>query len=170
MDVSFSEELVVTAMDWHILKRLDMPLASNWGRLRRKAMLVLIPPHLFTAGAELKIHRYSDIYCYVCDDSKADPEIAFHLSKFGINVATLSKTEKNMTELVSPLLSDLHDCFAVVFTSSIVDPAIYDRISSTTLNTIFLSLGTTERHLTPYLALVSPVSPISEIGAFSASP
>ncbi|KXN86253.1 Ubiquitin carboxyl-terminal hydrolase 14 [Leucoagaricus sp. SymC.cos] len=41
----------------------------------------------------------ADIYCYVCDDAKQDPEIAAHLASFGINVQTLSKTEKTMTEL-----------------------------------------------------------------------
>jgi len=44
-----------------------------------------------------------DVYCYACNDSKEDPEIARHLSSFGINVQTLTKTEKNMTELVSIL-------------------------------------------------------------------
>ncbi|KAF5346463.1 hypothetical protein D9756_010077 [Leucocoprinus leucothites] len=41
----------------------------------------------------------ADIFCYVCDDMKQDPELASHLSTFGINVRTLSKTEKSMTEL-----------------------------------------------------------------------
>ena len=43
-----------------------------------------------------------DIYCYVCNDSKEDPALATHLGAFGINVQTLKKTEKSMTELVSP--------------------------------------------------------------------
>ena len=42
-----------------------------------------------------------DVYCYVCNDSKQDPELATHLSTFGINVQTQKKTEKSMTELVS---------------------------------------------------------------------
>ena len=42
-----------------------------------------------------------DIYCYVCNDSKRDPELPVHLASFGINVQGLSKTEKSMTELVS---------------------------------------------------------------------
>lgn len=42
----------------------------------------------------------SDIYCYECNDSKEDPDLATHLAAFGINVQTLSKTEKTMTELV----------------------------------------------------------------------
>ncbi|EAU87111.2 ubiquitin carboxyl-terminal hydrolase 14 [Coprinopsis cinerea okayama7 len=41
----------------------------------------------------------ADIYCYVCNDAKQDPELARHLSTFGINVQTLTKTEKSMTEL-----------------------------------------------------------------------
>lgn len=40
-----------------------------------------------------------DIYCYICNDSKLDPELALHLSTFGINVQTQTKTEKSMTEL-----------------------------------------------------------------------
>jgi len=43
---------------------------------------------------------YLDIYCYVCDDAKEDPDVARHLASFGINVQTLTKTEKSMTELV----------------------------------------------------------------------
>ncbi|PFH46693.1 hypothetical protein AMATHDRAFT_7506 [Amanita thiersii Skay4041] len=41
----------------------------------------------------------ADIYCYQCNDAKVDPEIALHLSNFGINVQNLTKTEKSMTEL-----------------------------------------------------------------------
>ncbi|KAG5735611.1 Ubiquitin carboxyl-terminal hydrolase 14 [Termitomyces sp. T112] len=41
----------------------------------------------------------ADVYCYACDDPKSDPEVAAHLASFGINVQTLSKTEKTMTEL-----------------------------------------------------------------------
>ncbi|KAG6876266.1 hypothetical protein C0992_000259 [Termitomyces sp. T32_za158] len=41
----------------------------------------------------------ADVYCYACDDGKSDPEIAAHLASFGINVQSLSKTEKTMTEL-----------------------------------------------------------------------
>lgn len=42
----------------------------------------------------------ADIHCYICDDSKLDPELALHLSTFNINVATQEKTEKSVTELV----------------------------------------------------------------------
>ena len=42
-----------------------------------------------------------DIYCYICDDSKLDPEVASHLLTFGINVQTQTKTQKSITELVS---------------------------------------------------------------------
>ncbi|PPQ80059.1 hypothetical protein CVT25_001488 [Psilocybe cyanescens] len=41
----------------------------------------------------------ADIYCYVCNDAKEDPDLATHLASFGINVQTLKKTEKSMTEL-----------------------------------------------------------------------
>lgn len=42
----------------------------------------------------------TDVYCYKCNDAMLDPELAMHLSTFGINVKTLTKTEKSMTELV----------------------------------------------------------------------
>lgn len=42
----------------------------------------------------------SDIYCYECNDARVDLDLAAHLSTFGINVATQTKTEKSMTELV----------------------------------------------------------------------
>lgn len=41
----------------------------------------------------------ADIYCYACNDARIDPNLAQHLSHFGINVMDLSKTEKSMTEL-----------------------------------------------------------------------
>ncbi|KAF8154934.1 ubiquitin carboxyl-terminal hydrolase 14 [Crassisporium funariophilum] len=41
----------------------------------------------------------ADIYCYVCNDAKEDPQLSVHLASFGINVQTLTKTEKSMTEL-----------------------------------------------------------------------
>ena len=41
-----------------------------------------------------------DVHCYICNDSKTDPELAGHLSTFGVNVQTQTKTEKSMTELV----------------------------------------------------------------------
>ncbi|OWT38601.1 ubiquitin carboxyl-terminal hydrolase 5/13 [Cryptococcus neoformans Bt1] len=41
----------------------------------------------------------ADIYCYACDDAKIDPELATHLSTFGIEVMGQTKTEKSMTEL-----------------------------------------------------------------------
>jgi ubiquitin carboxyl-terminal hydrolase 5/13 len=41
----------------------------------------------------------ADIYCYACNDARLDPQLAKHLSHFGINVMDLSKTEKSMTEL-----------------------------------------------------------------------
>ncbi|KAG1880072.1 hypothetical protein F4604DRAFT_1651500 [Suillus subluteus] len=41
----------------------------------------------------------ADVYCYACNDARIDPELATHLSTFGINVAVQKKTEKSMTEL-----------------------------------------------------------------------
>ncbi|KAI0770909.1 ubiquitinyl hydrolase [Trametes elegans] len=41
----------------------------------------------------------ADVYCYTCNDSKVDPDLARHLGTFGINVQTQTKTEKSMTEL-----------------------------------------------------------------------
>ncbi|KAF8628847.1 hypothetical protein AX17_005907 [Amanita inopinata Kibby_2008] len=41
----------------------------------------------------------ADIYCYACNDAKIDPDIATHLSTFGITLHTMKKTEKSMTEL-----------------------------------------------------------------------
>ncbi|KAL0959107.1 hypothetical protein HGRIS_014404 [Hohenbuehelia grisea] len=41
----------------------------------------------------------ADIYCYSCNDSKLDPNMAAHLATFGINIQGLQKTEKSMTEL-----------------------------------------------------------------------
>ncbi|KAJ3522864.1 hypothetical protein NM688_g8810 [Phlebia brevispora] len=45
----------------------------------------------------------ADIYCYLCNDSRLDPELASHLAVFGINVQTQTKTEKSITELASHL-------------------------------------------------------------------
>jgi ubiquitin carboxyl-terminal hydrolase 5/13 len=42
-----------------------------------------------------------DVYCYICDDAKLDPDLAVHLGAFGIEVLGQTKTEKSMTELVS---------------------------------------------------------------------
>ncbi|KAH8114253.1 ubiquitinyl hydrolase [Phellopilus nigrolimitatus] len=41
----------------------------------------------------------ADVYCYICNDSKLDLNLAAHLHTFGINVSTQTKTEKSMTEL-----------------------------------------------------------------------
>jgi len=56
---------------------------------------------LQTASQACLLMRGLDIYCYLCNDSKEDPALATHLAAFGINVQTLKKTEKSMTELVS---------------------------------------------------------------------
>ncbi|ORE19494.1 ubiquitinyl hydrolase [Rhizopus microsporus] len=41
----------------------------------------------------------ADIYCYSCDDSRLDHDLATHLANWGINVSDQLKTEKSMTEL-----------------------------------------------------------------------
>jgi hypothetical protein len=99
-DATIMKVWVGTAMAWHITNPPVTASVLNWEQLRPKEAQV---------G---KLYRFSDprcsvlpadIYCYICDDSKLDPEIATHLSTFGINVQTLTKTEKSMTELVNLL-------------------------------------------------------------------
>ncbi|KAJ1645197.1 ubiquitin C-terminal hydrolase Ubp14 [Coemansia asiatica] len=41
----------------------------------------------------------ADAYCYACDDNKMDPNLARHLTAFGINVSAQQKTEKSIAEL-----------------------------------------------------------------------
>ncbi|KAJ2233934.1 ubiquitin C-terminal hydrolase Ubp14 [Coemansia sp. RSA 1722] len=41
----------------------------------------------------------ADAYCYACDDNKMDPNLASHLTAFGINVSAQQKTEKSIAEL-----------------------------------------------------------------------
>ncbi|KAF3492046.1 ubiquitin carboxyl-terminal hydrolase 14 [Arthroderma uncinatum] len=41
----------------------------------------------------------ADIYCYTCNDEKTDPELAQHISHWGLNIAEQEKTEKSLTEL-----------------------------------------------------------------------
>lgn len=41
----------------------------------------------------------ADIYCYICNDERVDPELATHLAYFGINIAEREKTEKSLTEM-----------------------------------------------------------------------
>ncbi len=50
---------------------------------------------------EQDLNGVIDIYCYICNDTKLDPDLACHLATVGINVQTQTKTEKSMTELVS---------------------------------------------------------------------
>jgi ubiquitin carboxyl-terminal hydrolase 5/13 len=47
-----------------------------------------------------------DTYCYACNVSQIDPELVLRLTNFGVNVQTLKKTEKTMTELVCLCLSN----------------------------------------------------------------
>lgn len=41
----------------------------------------------------------ADIYCYACDEERLDPELAKHLSHWGIQIADRVKTEKSVTEM-----------------------------------------------------------------------
>ncbi|KAI9207417.1 uncharacterized protein BJ171DRAFT_492677 [Polychytrium aggregatum] len=41
----------------------------------------------------------ADVYCYICDEERIDPNLAAHLASFGINIAAQQKTEKSLTEL-----------------------------------------------------------------------
>ncbi len=41
----------------------------------------------------------ASLYCYSCDNDVKDPDLPFHLNKFGIDVSQQVKTEKTMTEL-----------------------------------------------------------------------
>ena len=41
----------------------------------------------------------ADIYCYVCNEERTDPELANHLARWGINIAEREKTEKSVTEM-----------------------------------------------------------------------
>lgn len=91
---------VVTDTPFGIMKKLDMVLPSSWEPSRLRAMQVRA--YLaFVLNATDSVPRSQDVYCYSCDDSKLDPEMAFHLSTFGINIHTQLKTEKTMTEIVS---------------------------------------------------------------------
>lgn len=42
----------------------------------------------------------SDTYCYICNDSRIDPNLSEHLAHFGIKVAEQKKTVQTITELV----------------------------------------------------------------------
>lgn len=41
----------------------------------------------------------ADIYCYRCDEERIDPELAKHLTHWGINIAEREKTEKSLMEM-----------------------------------------------------------------------
>jgi len=41
----------------------------------------------------------ADLYCYSCDDARTDARLQEHLAHFSIEIASLEKTEKSMTEL-----------------------------------------------------------------------
>lgn len=41
----------------------------------------------------------ADIYCYKCNEERVDPELATHLSHWGINIASREKTEKSLMEM-----------------------------------------------------------------------
>ncbi|KAJ2912663.1 hypothetical protein MD484_g7747, partial [Candolleomyces efflorescens] len=62
-------------------------------------VFVSLHPFIHSSLPQLPPPYPPDIYCYKCNDAKQDPSLSTHLSTFGINVQTLSKTEKSMTEL-----------------------------------------------------------------------
>ena len=41
----------------------------------------------------------ADIYCYLCNEERVDPELAKHLAHWGINIAEREKTEKSLMEM-----------------------------------------------------------------------
>ena len=41
----------------------------------------------------------ADIFCYRCNEERTDPELATHLSHWGINIAEREKTEKSLMEM-----------------------------------------------------------------------
>ncbi|KAI9762571.1 MAG: hypothetical protein M4579_000374 [Chaenotheca gracillima] len=41
----------------------------------------------------------ADVYCYACNEERADPELNAHLAHWGINIAEREKTEKSLTEM-----------------------------------------------------------------------
>ncbi|KAL4937151.1 hypothetical protein BDV06DRAFT_203477 [Aspergillus oleicola] len=41
----------------------------------------------------------ADIYCYTCNEERVDPDLASHLSHWGINLAGREKTEKSLMEM-----------------------------------------------------------------------
>ncbi|KAF3914927.1 hypothetical protein ABW20_dc0108409 [Dactylellina cionopaga] len=41
----------------------------------------------------------ADIYCYICNDERVDPDLTKHLHHWGINIAERQKTEKSLTEM-----------------------------------------------------------------------
>lgn len=41
----------------------------------------------------------ADIYCYKCNEERTDPDLAAHLSHWGINIAEREKTEKSLMEM-----------------------------------------------------------------------
>jgi len=98
VDVSSLAAWVEMAMGWPITNRRVTASVLNWEQSRRKVVQVCGIHYL----VEFFLIPSVDIYCYICNDAKLDPDLAMHLSTFGINVQTLTKTEKSMTELVIP--------------------------------------------------------------------
>lgn len=41
----------------------------------------------------------ADIYCYLCDEERVDPNLSLHLKNFGIQLESQQKTEKSLAEL-----------------------------------------------------------------------
>jgi hypothetical protein len=88
---------VDTGMASRTLRRPRIPSASSSAPSHLRAPQVAVSiVHSDNADGQ------TDIYCYLCNDARLDPELAVHLGAFGISVATQTKTEKSMTELVRP--------------------------------------------------------------------
>ncbi|KAI9178953.1 ubiquitin C-terminal hydrolase Ubp14 [Blastocladiella emersonii ATCC 22665] len=41
----------------------------------------------------------ADVYCYACNEERTDPYLASHMAHFGVNIATVTKTEKSLVEM-----------------------------------------------------------------------
>lgn len=41
----------------------------------------------------------ADVFCYACNEERIDPELAVHLSHWGINISEREKTEKSLVEM-----------------------------------------------------------------------
>lgn len=72
-----------------------MGYASSWELSRPKATQVSVQLLLF----KLILTIYSDVFCYVCQDSRLDGDLANHLLRLGLPISQQQKTEKSITEM-----------------------------------------------------------------------